>query len=603
MKIAVLSNTNTDYMVRILSQQADTWKPEGFGNVMGALLNPNSSYHLYMPQLTFLFMDVMEVINHETAYEAAEEKIAGWFSDLESGIYENAVYYIADAFLTGEEGKVMADPMWESRMEMLWNEKLRQFAAEHKNVRVFPYAALIRRIGMENAFSEKQWYMGKMLLSMQAQKLLAEEILHRTEVEERTPKKVLLLDLDGTLWGGIAGEQEEERGEGIVEEQEEESEEGTAGGQDEERAGRFAGEQGEESADDTAKKQAERKTEGGQKNLPEIELSDDHTGLIYKNVQRMIKQMRKQGVLLAVVSKNNEADVLPIFKEHPHMILREEDFAAKKINWQQKHLNIMEIAEELNLGLSSFVFLDDNPTERELVKQMLPEVAVPDFPERAEELPEMMRQIYRTYFESAYLTKEDLEKTEQYIGLAKREAFRKETVSFSDYLKGLQIKITRVREKEHLERLHQLVNKTNQFNLTTKRYTEQEMADIIADEKMRVFAYRVSDRFGDYGITAIVIVNLREVPVIEEFAMSCRIMGKQIENAVLYAVEQELREAGYSVLKGIYIPTAKNKPVEKLYPSLGYLERERDADGKIWYTIDLKEIPAREFEAEMVDGR
>ncbi len=564
MKIAVLSNTNTDYMVRILRGKAEVFQPEGYGNVSGAMLNPASSYNLYAPQITFLLMDLMELINHEIAPHVAKEKITEWFSELQGGIHENRIYYISDAFLTGEEAEIRVNPLWKSRMEMLWNEKLMEFSEMHGNVRVFCYAELVSRIGAEKAFSRKQWYMGKMLLSMQAQKLMAEEILHRLEVEKRTPRKVLLLDLDGTLWGGVAGEE---------------------------------------------------------KDIAPIELSDDHVGLIYKNVQRMIKRMQEQGVLLAIVSKNNESDVLPILKKHPHMILRENDFVSVKINWEQKHINIMEIAKELNVGLNSFVFWDDNPTERELVRQMLPEVAVPDFPDNPEELPEAVLSMYQAYFERAYLTEEDLAKTEQYQGQAKRAQMQKEAVSFSDYLKRLQIKIIRVDDKKHFERLHQLINKTNQFNLTTRRYTQQELSDKMADEDIRIYAYRVSDCFGDYGITAVVIVdlrgnlrenakgdfvknlneNLRAVPVVEEFAMSCRIMGKQMENAIMEDVEKSLRRDGYEALKGFYIPTSKNKPVENFYASLGYQEVEKDTSGKVCYKMDLENAPMRTYEALVAD--
>jgi len=541
-KIAVLSNVNADYIVRLLGKKIDVLQSEGYGNVLGALLNQTSVYNLYAPQVTFLLMDLLEAVNHETEYEPAQRIIEQWFVGLSDGISGERIYYISDAFIFGEEAPISISPLWKSRMEALWDDALLRFTGEHGNVRVFPLAELIQRLGTERAFSRSQWYAGKMPFSVQMQKLIADEILHKLEVEDRTPKKVLLLDLDGTLWGGVAGEH----------------------------------------------------------NITPVELSDDHEGLIYKNVQRMIQRMQRQGTILAIVSKNNESDVWPVLKDHPHMILRKEDFAAIRINWEQKHRNIISIAQELGLGTDSFVFWDDSPAERELVRQMLPEVTVPEFPERIEELPTAVYKMYRAYFERSYVTEEDINKTRQYAAQSQRTELRQQTKSFADYLRKLRIKITRVDEKKNLERLYQLVNKTNQFNLTTKRYMRQELAELLEDHATRIFAYRVEDCFGDYGITAVVIVSLRDEPLIEEFVMSCRIMGKQIENAVLAAVEKALQQEGCSSLTGVYIPTAKNKPVETLYANLGYRKLRESAGGEVYYQASLADVPEREYEAQLI---
>ena len=331
-----------------------------------------------------------------------------------------------------------------------------------------------------------------------------------------------------------------------------------------------------------------------------IELSEEHTGLAYKNLQRVILQMQSQGVLLAIVSKNNEQDAMEILEHHPHMVLRSETFAAKRINWQPKHENIREIARELNLGTDSFVFWDDNPTERELTKEMLPEVAVPDFPDKPEELAPAMAEIYKEYFAKPSITEEDRKKTAQYAANTARQELEKQAGSFEDYLKQLEIVMTRVSPEKHMERLTQLVNKTNQFNLTTKRYTQGQMAELLQEEGKRVYLYSVADRFGDNGIVAAVIVNLGAgcvvsdrtadggetsdlpglpgCPVVEEFVMSCRVMGKNIEYAIMEDVEADLRESGYVFLRGIYLPTAKNQPVAELYDRLGY-QRLEDACG------------------------
>ncbi len=539
-KIALLSNVNMNFVLRMLKKDFEVYNTEGYGNELGLIMNPDSSYHAFAPEVTFLVLDLLEVLGHDLRPTAAKEAINNWFATFEAGMNSTSQYYVSDAYLWGAEVDALFYKDLKQQLEMLWNDCLRDLCERCKNVHVFPYHDVISKLGEDNSFSMKMWYMGKILHTNEAQKRMAEDMIHHVELLGRVPKKVLLLDLDNTLWGGIAGEHE---------------------------------------------------------HTPII-LSDDHTGLAYKNLQRVIALMKESGVVLGIVSKNNEEDALTLIQEHPHMVLREDAFAIKKINWEPKNINIQEIAEELNLGLDSFVFFDDNPTERELIKQMLPQVIVPDFPDRTEDLAVAMVEIYREYFEKAFVTAEDLEKTRQYAENAKRSEALKQAGSFEDYLKQLKIKITRVDAKSNLERLVQLVNKTNQFNLTTKRYEMSEMQKIVADDKKKVYLYKIEDCFGDYGIVSAVIVDVEKQPVIEEFVLSCRVMGKHVEYAIISQIEKELAEAGYESLQGVYIPTAKNKPVEQLYDRLGYKRKEETLQVTT-YLMQLDELPEREIYIEV----
>ncbi len=541
-RIALLSNINMNFVLRILKKDFEVYHTEGYGNELGLLLDKTSSYHEFVPDCTFFVMDLLEVLEHDLCPERAGEYVDKWFSLFEAGLQETDRYYISDAYLWGTEIEVFFEKGQRQFLERLWNSRLQELCEKYNNVYVFPYHDIISRLGEENSFSLKMWYMGKILHTNEAQKRIAEEICHCMEVAGRVAKKVLLLDLDNTLWGGIAGEHD----------------------------------------------------------IAPIVLSDDHAGLAYKNLQRVISAVRQSGVILGIVSKNNEEDALEILTKHPHMVLKEDDFVVKKINWNQKDVNIREIAEELNLGLDSFVFFDDNPTERELIKQMLPQVTVPDFPDRPEDLATVMADIYHRYFEKAYVTAEDLGKTRQYAENARRDEARKRAVSFEDYLKQLEIKVTRVDAVRHMERLVQLVNKTNQFNLTTKRYELPEMQRIVADSSKRVYLYNVEDRFGDYGIVAAVIVDVSVVPMVEEFVLSCRVMGKNIEYGIISAVEEELAEAGFTKMQGVYLPTAKNKPVEQLYERLGYEVTGCTPEGEKTYEIALDKHPQRACYAEFV---
>lgn len=281
------------------------------------------------------------------------------------------------------------------------------------------------------------------------------------------------------------------------------------------------------------------------------------------------------------------------------MVLRPEDFVCKKINWRTKPENIAEIAKELNLGMDSFVFWDDNPAERELVKAALPQVTVPDFPDKPEELPDAMIRIYRQYFEQAAITGEDRQKTRQYAENARRNILKAQAVDFASYLRQLAMEIIRERPEANLERLTQLVNKTNQFNLTTKRYEQSHMQKLLHDTGKRIYLYRVKDCFGDNGIVAAVIVDLAgTAPAIDTFVMSCRVMGRNIENAIVDDIEKELYEEGCLSLQAQYLPTAKNKPVETLFEKLGYTVIQTMETGGKLYEINLADRPEREYYAE-----
>lgn len=539
MKIALLSNVNMDPVNRLLKSVSglEVYETQGYGNELGTLLNKEAPLYDFGPDMVFLIIDVMETIGHELNEQIAEDKIYEWFALFESSLQNDIIYNLSDAYVYGLEMGVVADKSIKLKIESIWSNHLGQLMKRHPNVRLFEYRELIESIGELQAFSKKMWYMGKILHSSEFHKVLAETIVHKKEIESSTPKKVLLLDLDNTLWRGLAGEHSNEP----------------------------------------------------------IVLSDDGIGLAYKNLQRVIRQMKMQGVILGIVSKNNKDDAMEIISNHPHMVLHESDFAVMKINWENKNDNIVKIAEELNLGLDAFVFFDDNPAERTLIKETIPEVIVPEFPKRPEELSDFMTNIYHRYFEKPVITNEDRKKTEQYQANQMRKSLQAQAVDFDSYLEGLEMSLIRISPKGHTDRLTQLMNKTNQFNLTTQRFSEQEVTAVIQDEKKEIFLYQVTDKFGDNGIVAAAIVDYEKDAVVSEFTMSCRVMGRHIENAIVEDMENAARNRGYGTLTGVYKPTEKNKPVENLYLSLGYEEREKKDDGSIYYSIELSQSLTRHY--------
>lgn len=562
-KIALLSNVNMNYVIRLLKKEYQVYEAEGYGNELGLLLNRQSSYHAFDPEITFLIVDLMELLGHELWGQETGEVdsdnsnsgenreishlplcMRGWFMQLDGCIDPGRLYYLSDAWLWGPEIGALPRPWVRQQLEDQWLQGVLWLRQRHENIRVFPYRQIIGALGEENSFSLKMWYMGKILHTNEAQKRLAQEVAALAETEQRVPKKVLLVDLDNTLWGGLAGEREHSP----------------------------------------------------------LELSEDHQGLAYKNAQRVLKLIEQSGAVLGIVSKNNEEDAMEVIRRHPHMVLREEDFAIRRINWNSKHENIRDIAQALNLGLDSMVFWDDSPAERELIKQILPQVETPDFPDRPEELAAALVKIYERYFKKARLTAEDRERTKQYAQNEQRSCLERQAGDYEEYLRRLRIRIQRVEPAAHMERLVQLVNKTNQFNLTTIRYTQEEMQNTVEDFAKKVYLYRVEDCFGDYGIVSAVVVDLTgEIPVIAEWVLSCRVMGRQVEDALLEHMEAELQAAGYERLRGRYVPTAKNRPVAELYDRLGYQVIHQGDDGEKLYEISLKERPDRSGHVEWME--
>lgn len=299
---------------------------------------------------------------------------------------------------------------------------------------------------------------------------------------------------------------------------------------------------------------------------------------------------------MTVVSKNNQEDALEVFRSHPYMLLKEDDFAAMKINWRHKSDNIRDLADELNLGLESFVFIDDNPVEREMVRTTLPQVVVPDFPEDTTQLADFADEIYHRYFYTLTVTSEDLTKTKMYIDNAKRMESMKQAESFEDFLASLQTKlIINKANPEDVERIVQLTQKTNQFNLTTHRYTSADIEKFMQSPSYSMYVFSVKDRFGSYGKVGLAIVKYDgSNAVLDTFLMSCRVMGHHIEDLAIKHIEQELAGSGYTALIAEFIPTAKNAPVRDLFERLGYGVIEHHPDGYKKYIGVFKKIDEKD---------
>jgi FkbH-like protein len=321
--------------------------------------------------------------------------------------------------------------------------------------------------------------------------------------------------------------------------------------------------------------------------------------------QRYALDLSKRGVILAVCSKNDEANALAPFETHPDMILKRADIACFVANWEDKATNIRRIAATLNIGLDSLVFADDNPFERNLVRQELPMVAVPEIPEE----PALVAQCIADagYFEAIALTEEDRARAAQYQANAARTSMASAVTDMGAYLESLDMRMVWDRFDEiGLPRITQLINKSNQFNLTTRRYNEEQVRAMIADPAVISLQLRLLDRFGDNGMIAVVIARQDgAVAEIDTWLMSCRVLGRKAEEATLALLAAQARNQGVDKLIGRYVPSAKNGMVAGHYEKLGFTPLGGpDADGAQAYELVLSsyEPPVLPMVTEQAGG-
>ena len=405
------------------------------------------------------------------------------------------------------------------------NDRLLGIARANRNLLLIDMALLFRRHGEDNLLSDSVWYMGRIRYSNRMFRALATTIHHAADAYANRSKKVIVLDLDNTIWGGILGE---------------------------------AGPLG-------------------------ITLSEDGAGRCYRDFQRALKAAERLGVLLAICSKNNSDDLDEVFERNSMMVLRRQDFACIRANWEPKPSNILDIAETLNLGVDSFVFIDDNPFERDLVRQTLPGVIVPDFPARAETLPGwFLREIVPAWFGKYAITAEDHDKTRQYRANEERHHLSR-GLDLEGFLTSLEIECTlSVDPAEQIVRVSQMTQKTNQFNLTTRRYEIPDIQRLIDSPDYAVIVLEYKDRFGSEGAVGLAIVNLVEARI-DTLLMSCRIIGRKVEDRLLTEACDLLRARGCARILAEFIPTPKNQQVSKFYDTHGFSLLSEEPDGRKLY--------------------
>jgi FkbH-like protein len=412
-----------------------------------------------------------------------------------------------------------------------FNAKLSDAFRSDPQVFIFDFSSFVSKYGEVNVLDYRQLLVGDIKVSLSHIPHLAEELMGYVKANLGVNRKCIVLDLDNTLWGGIIGEDGFDR----------------------------------------------------------IDLSLKPPGMAFVEFQRVLLALYQRGIILAINSRNNEDEALRAIREHPYMVLREENFATMKINWNDKISNMKEIAEELNIGLESIAYFDDDPINRELMLKAIPQIMTVNLPDDPSLYASALMRI--NDFNTLTVTSEDRNRGEMYKQEQKRIVLKNSASNLGDFLKQLEIRVTMKKANGFtIPRIAQLTLKTNQFNLTTRRYQEEDVQMFAHDQTKWVGCAQTMDKFGDNGITGVYIVNKNYAEkewIIDTFLLSCRVMGRGIEDVMLGYILSKAKEVGVEKVKAEFIPTKKNKPCEQLLPNFGFKK-----EGEQWvysYHVPIKQ--------------
>ncbi|UCG35471.1 MAG: HAD family hydrolase [Candidatus Omnitrophota bacterium] len=410
------------------------------------------------------------------------------------------------------------------------NQEILRIANKYESVYIVDMDLLQSRLGSARLSDERFWHIARAPYSRDGYLAIAKEYIKFIRALIGKNKKCLILDCDNTLWGGIIGED----------------------------------------------------------GLEGIKIGQTYPGSSYREFQEAILGLYNRGVLIALCSKNNQGDVEEVLEKHPDMILRKEHFVTMKVNWRDKAANIKEIAQELGIGLDSLVFVDDNEFEINMVKKMLPEVDVLLLPKKPEAYRRTLEE--QGFFDAIFFSEEDKKRSDMYRAEVERKKAREQfkSMSIEDYLSYLEMKVFIGKaDSFHIPRISQLTQRTNQFNLTAKRYAESEITDLINKNKSDIFYVTLTDRFGEAGVVGAAILTYEDQNAfIDIFLLSCRVIGRGIEEVMLKVCIDEARQKNCENIFGIYVPTKKNHLVVKFYEKHRFSKIETE-ESKIIHMLSL----------------
>ena len=491
------------------------------------ILNLKSKLYDFSPNLTFLILDLRSVLGDlfffPYSYTEKEKKEL-----INSKL--NELFEIITFFVKNSNSKLVLtnfnSPSYSSYgiasmksnfnlkdMVLYMNKKLQEFTINKNSIFIFDFDAFVSKFGEKNVFNYQNYFFGDIKIDLDYIPYFANELIPYIIAQLGISKKCIVLDLDNTLWGGIVGEDG------------------------------FDG----------------------------IKLGPQLPGNTYLEFQKNLKALKNRGIILAINSKNNFNDAIQVINEHPNMILRKEDFSSIMINWNNKVSNMYEIAQELNIGLDSIVFFDDDPVNRELMRTSLPDILTVELPKDSSEYVNTLHELPE--FSMFEITDEDSKRSEMYAQQQTRKEFEISTPNLEDLLRNLSLELIIKKSNNFTNpRISQLILKTNQFNLTTKRYTAEEILNFTNDENIIVGCAQVKDKFGDHGITGVFIIkklNSNEW-FLDTFLLSCRIIGREIEKGILNYIINEAKKNGIKIIKSQYVRTEKNTPIQDFLPNCGF---------------------------------
>jgi FkbH-like protein len=510
----------------------------GFDNYAQQLLDPASDLYAFNSEVVILALQTRDALaavwesysdhppaESESAALEFNQSLRQWLQVFRSRSNAHMLIHTFEKPTFPATGVLdQQTPDGQAAAIQLVNANLNALKQEISGISILDYDALIARCGRDKWHDERKWLVMRMPIAAENLPALAQEWLRFLHPLTGRIGKVLVTDLDNTLWGGVLGE------------------DGVNG----------------------------------------IRLSREYPGAAYLALQRALLDLHNRGILLAIASKNNEDEALRAIEEHAGMLLRRRHFAAVQINWNSKAESLRRIASELNVGLESLVFLDDNPVERQSVRLELPEVTVIELPGDPMVYARTVREC--PLFERLSLSSEDRARATFYAQQQERRAFGTSHASLEEFYRSLEQKVQISHlGQANLARVAQLIQKTNQFNMTTRRHNAVELERFSADAGWRVYATQVSDRFGDNGLVGVCITHqVGEICEIDTFLLSCRVIGRTVEDAILHFLVEEARAHGANRLQGWFLPTRKNAPAENFYESRGFRAVEQNDSGTLW---------------------
>jgi len=534
LKVALLGDTSTQFLSQAIRGEGfdaeldlQIWEAD-FNQIEMQVFNSDSEMYAFHPDIIVLFLSSHKLLNKYNKLKVEQqsslatreiENIEAIVANISSNSTAKIIYYnyneIDDAVFGSYATKTETSFLYQLRK---LNFELMNIANRNTNFYICDLASIQNQVGKANFFHTSVYISTEMVVSLNVLPLVAQKTVDIISVLNGKLKKCVILDLDNTVWGGIIGDD----------------------------------------------------------GIENIQIGSLGIGKAYTEFQYWVKKLKNRGIIVAVCSKNTESIAKEPFEKHPDMVLRLEDISVFMANWENKADNIRAIQRILNIGFDSMVFLDDNPFERNLVRENIPQITVPELPEDPAEYLEYLYTL--NLFETNTFSDEDKERTKLYQIEAQRVVTKQKFTNEDDFLKSLDmISVVASFTKFNIPRVAQLSQRSNQFNLRTVRYTESDIENLAKSNDYVTFAFTLEDKFGDNGLIAVVVLkkNSETDLFIESWFMSCRVLKRGMENFMLNTLVTYAKTNGFERIIGEYIPTPKNEIVKDHYQNLGF-EQEND---------------------------